>query len=79
MCNEGDVVIAENPSFIGALNAFRSNGARLVGVEMENDGMNIAELENALKANPKAKFIYIIPTPPFYYTIIPYKANIFKM
>lgn len=27
-CNEGDVVICENPSFIGALNAFRSNGVR---------------------------------------------------
>lgn len=62
MCNEGDVVIAENPSFIGALNAFRSNGARIVGVEMENDGMNIDALEAALKANPNAKIIYVIPT-----------------
>ena len=62
MCNEGDVVIAENPSFIGALNAFRSNGARLVGVDMDNDGMNIEALEAALKANPRAKLIYVIPT-----------------
>ena len=62
MCNEGDVVIAENPSFIGALNAFRSNGAKLVGVGMDDDGMNIEELEAALKANPNAKFIYVIPT-----------------
>ena len=30
MCNEGNVVLCENPSFIGALNAFRSLGARLV-------------------------------------------------
>ena len=29
-CNEGDVVICENPSFIGALNAFRSCGAKTV-------------------------------------------------
>ncbi len=62
MCNEGDVVIAENPSFIGALNAFRSNGAKIVGVDMENDGMNIDALEAALKANPRAKIIYVIPT-----------------
>ena len=62
MCNEGDVVIAENPSFIGALNAFRSNGAKVVGVDMDDDGMNIEALENALRDNPKAKFIYIIPT-----------------
>ncbi len=62
MCNEGDVIIAEDPSFIGALNAFRSNGARLVGVPMENDGMNIEKLEATLKANPNAKLIYIIST-----------------
>jgi 2-aminoadipate transaminase len=62
MCNEGDVVIAENPSFIGSLNCFRSNGARVVGVEMEDDGINIGALENALKENPNAKFIYVIPT-----------------
>ena len=62
MCNEGDVVIAENPSFIGSLNCFRSNGARVVGVPMENDGINIEALEDALKSNPRAKFIYVIPT-----------------
>ena len=62
MCNEGDVVIAENPSFIGALNAFRSCGARIVGVDMENDGMDLAALEEALKNNPNAKIIYVIPT-----------------
>ncbi|MBQ9115575.1 MAG: PLP-dependent aminotransferase family protein [Clostridia bacterium] len=62
MCNEGDVVISENPSFIGALNAFRSNGARIVGVDVDDDGMNVEKLEAALKANPEAKLIYIIPT-----------------
>lgn len=62
MCNEGDVVICENPSFIGALNAFRSLGAKLVGVELEDDGISIAGLEAALKANPQAKFLYLIPT-----------------
>ncbi len=62
MCNEGDTVIAEDPSFIGALNAFRSNGANVVGVEMESDGMNTEKLEKALKDNPNAKLIYIIPT-----------------
>lgn len=62
MCNEGDVVICENPSFIGALNAFRSLGAKPVGVELEDDGISIEGLESALKANPNAKFLYLIPT-----------------
>ena len=62
LCNEGDTVICENPSFIGALNAFRSYNVNLVGVDLEPDGMNIDALENALKANPNTKIIYVIPT-----------------
>lgn len=61
LCNEGDVVICENPSFIGSLNAFRSYGVKLVGIEMDEDGMKSEELEAALKANPNTKFIYTIP------------------
>lgn len=62
MCNEGDVVICENPSFIGALNAFRSLGATPVGVELEADGISLTGLEAALKAHPNARFLYLIPT-----------------
>ena len=62
LVNEGDTVIVEEPSFIGALNAFRSNGAKLVGVPMESDGVNIDALEDALKSNPNAKILYLIPT-----------------
>lgn len=62
MCNEGDVVISENPSFIGALNAFRSLGAKLVGVPLGDEGMDIAALEKALAENPNAKIIYTIPS-----------------
>ncbi len=62
LCNEGDTVICENPSFIGALNAFRSYNTNLVGVDLEDDGINIEALETALKANPNTKIIYVIPT-----------------
>ena len=62
LCNEGDTVICENPSFIGALNAFRSYNVNLVGVDLEADGINIEGLENALKSNPNTKIIYVIPT-----------------
>ncbi len=61
LVNEGEVVIVEAPSFIGSLNTFRSYNAQLVGVTVEPDGMDTAELENALKANPNTKFIYTIP------------------
>lgn len=61
LCNEGDVVICEAPSFIGSLNTFRSYNARLRGVPMESDGMDMTELERALKEETRVKFIYTIP------------------
>lgn len=63
LCNPGDAVICENPSFIGALNSFRSNGARTVGVPLEDDGISLEKLEETLiKEGDKAKIIYVIPT-----------------
>lgn len=61
LCNEGDVIICENPSFIGSLNSFRSYGVNLIGVSMDEQGMKPDELEAVLRANPKTKFIYTIP------------------
>ncbi|MBE6573126.1 MAG: PLP-dependent aminotransferase family protein [Ruminococcaceae bacterium] len=62
LCNEGDTVLAEDPSFIGALNCFRSNGAVVKGVPMNDDGIDTALLEKALKEDPKVKMLYLIPT-----------------
>ncbi len=60
--NEGDTIICESPSFIGSLNAFRSYRANLVGIPVEEDGMNIEALENALKTEKNVRLIYVIPT-----------------
>lgn len=61
LCNEGDTIICENPSFIGSLNAFRSYNTHLVGIEMEEDGLQIQKLERALQENANTKLIYVIP------------------
>ena len=61
LCNEEDVIICEAPSFIGSLNTFRSIKTRLRGISMEDDGMNMQELEQALKEEPNARMIYTIP------------------
>ncbi len=61
LCNEGDTIICENPAFIGSLNAFRSYGVKLAGVEMDMEGMIPDKLEEALKKNSSVKFIYTIP------------------
>ncbi len=60
MVNEGDTVICEAPSFIGSLNSFRSYNARLCGIPLEHDGMNIEALEKALQTEKNVRFIYII-------------------
>lgn len=58
--NEGDTVICEAPSFIGSLNSFRSYNARLCGIPLESDGMNVELLEKALQTEKNVRFIYII-------------------
>lgn len=58
---EGETVLCEAPSFIGSLNDFHSYKAKLAGVPMDPDGMNIESFENALKTEKKAKFLYTIP------------------
>ena len=61
VCNEGDVIICEDPSFIGSLNAFRSYNTKLVGVPMEDDGIDLVKLEAAIAQNPNTRLLYLIP------------------
>ena len=61
LLNEGDTLLCESPSFIGSLNAFRSYNVNLVGVDMEEDGIDLAKLENALKTEKNVKILYLIP------------------
>ena len=58
----GDVVVTENPSFIGALAAFKSYEADTVGVSMDDEGIIISELLQTLdRIGSKAKILYLTP------------------
>ncbi|KRN58954.1 PLP-dependent aminotransferase family protein [Limosilactobacillus secaliphilus] len=59
--NPGDAVLLEEPTYLCAVDVFRSYGAEFVGVEMDDNGMRTDKLEEALKAHPEAKLIYTIP------------------
>lgn len=59
--DEGDTVICENPSYLGAINVFNSHHAKYVTIPMDEHGMVVDELENVLASGVKAKFIYTIP------------------
>lgn len=61
LLNEGDTLLCESPCFIGSLNAFRSYNVNLVGVDMDDDGINLEKLENALKTEKNVKILYLIP------------------
>jgi len=60
----GDIAIVELPSYLAALNAFRSYGGVLMGIPMDEDGMKMDVLEEKLtqlkNSGKKVKFIYTI-------------------
>lgn len=57
----GDIILVEKPTFIHAVETFEMFEAKCVGVEMDDDGMIIEDLEEKIrKYNPK--MIYVIPT-----------------
>jgi DNA-binding transcriptional MocR family regulator len=62
----GDVVLAEGPTYVGALGAFQAAQARVVHVTMDDDGLVPEALEQAIAdvaaAGRRAKFLYTIPT-----------------
>lgn len=64
-CDPGDVVVAEAPSYVGALGVFRSYQARVAHVAMDDHGLVPARLEEALTAlqaaGRRVKFLYTIP------------------
>ena len=56
----GDVVFTEQPSYDRAIKTFRRRGARVIGIPLEHDGVNLHALERAL-ARQKPAFMYVIP------------------
>lgn len=60
LAQPGDVVIVEQPTYLGALNIFGSQGLRLVGVPLDAEGMVVDALEALIVAH-RPRFIYTIP------------------
>jgi DNA-binding transcriptional MocR family regulator len=61
LCRRGDAVILENPTFFGAIDAFRAAGARLLSVPIEGGGINVERLKEHVAA-PTTQCMYLIPT-----------------
>jgi len=59
LINPGDRILTEEPTYLGALQAFTTYGAEYVTIPVDGDGLQTARLEEALRSGPK--FLYVLP------------------
>jgi 2-aminoadipate transaminase len=57
----GDQVAVEAPSYVGALSAFSVYQPRYLQITMDDDGLIVDELEDALAGGARPKFLYVCP------------------
>ncbi|MCK0104418.1 PLP-dependent aminotransferase family protein [Pseudohalocynthiibacter sp. F2068] len=66
LLNNGDVVLVEAANYAGTLTKLDALGVSYVGIELDNDGMRMDALEQALSdltaQGRKPKYIFTIPT-----------------
>jgi 2-aminoadipate transaminase len=66
LIDPGDTIVAEGPSYPGALNAFQAYQADVVQIDMDSDGMRVDLLEETLdrldRDGKRPKFIYTVPS-----------------
>ncbi|MGB7063316.1 MAG: PLP-dependent aminotransferase family protein [Candidatus Zixiibacteriota bacterium] len=57
--NEGDALLCENPTYLGAIQAFNVMRPKYVPVEMDKDGMIVEQAEEKIKEH-HPRFIYVV-------------------
>ena len=57
----GDVVLVESPTYLAAVQAFSVHGARMIGVDTDDDGVIPEALEEAIRTH-HPRMVYLIPT-----------------
>lgn len=66
LLDPGDVVLVERPSYIGATSAFRASRARMVGVRLDDEGLDLEDLRRrhaeCVGEGTTPKFLYVIPS-----------------
>ena len=60
LLEEGDVAVVESPGFIGMLSSLRATGARVIGVPVDADGLDVDALERVL-ARHEVKVVALQP------------------
>ena len=61
LLDEGDVVLCESPTYLGAIQALKAYGPRFVEVPTDDDGLDVEELDRLLTRTERVKMVYVIP------------------
>ncbi len=59
--DEGDTVLCESPTYLGAIQALRAYGPRFIEVPTDGEGMIMSELEKRLSKGMRAKMVHVNP------------------
>ncbi len=59
--NPGDLIAVEAPTYVGALTAFSAYEPRYLQIDLDDDGMIVDQLEEALLRGERPKFVYTCP------------------
>lgn len=57
----GDVVLVESPTYLAAVQAFAVHGARMIGVDTDEDGVIPEALDEAIRTH-HPRMVYLIPS-----------------
>jgi DNA-binding transcriptional MocR family regulator len=57
----GDLIAVEAPAYVGALTAFGAYEPRFLPIEIDDDGMIVEQLEQALVRGERPTFVYTVP------------------
>jgi DNA-binding transcriptional MocR family regulator len=61
LIDPGDEIVVEAPAYVGALSAFSAYEPRFLQIELDDDGMIVEHLEDALVKGARPKFVYTVP------------------
>jgi 2-aminoadipate transaminase len=61
LLDPGDEVAIEAPAYVGALSAFSAYEPRYLQVDLDDQGMVVEQLEDALVKGARPKFVYTVP------------------
>lgn len=61
LIDPGDLIAVEAPAYVGALSAFSAYEPRYLQIELDDEGMVVERLEDALVRGERPKFVYTVP------------------